>query len=169
MVTAKTFCTFCPSISMPRRDSASASTVGAGSTSVSRITGPAGSRISTSGRFPSCRVSATAGRPSFSRSSRANTSLMTLSWLRSLSIGVVMRIMLVPMFAEINAPQHHASTTWVVGLRPSTRQHSNPHTTHLSPPNPANPLIPRILIQTIPSSHNSPLCALRALCGEFPS
>ena len=36
--------------------------------------------------------------------------------------------------------------------------------THPRLPNPANPLISQILIQTIP--HNSPLCALSALCGE---
>ena len=78
-VTAKTFCTFCPSISMPSRARASASTVGAGLISTSIITGPAGSRATMSGRRPPCSVSATASTPTSSRSSRANASLMMLS------------------------------------------------------------------------------------------
>ena len=77
---AKTFCTFRPSISMPSRESASATTVGAGSSSISRTIGsPCGRRTITSGRFPPSRVSAAAEKSSRSRNIRANTSLMMLS------------------------------------------------------------------------------------------
>ena len=76
-----------PSTSRTRRSSSS---MQAGSNSVSRMTGPSGSRTMMSGRLPSWSVSAAVDRPERCRRSRARVSLMMLSWLRSLVGEVVM-------------------------------------------------------------------------------